>query len=83
MPEISRTSICPDCGRDLHVCRNCQFYAPGQHYDCHETVDEPVRNKERANFCDYFKPRKDFAATSTGSGETSKARDAFAALFGN
>ena len=85
MPEgtIYRDSTCPSCGADLHSCINCKFYAPGSHYDCHETIEEPVRDKERSNFCDFFKP----AVTSTGTGlaggtdKAQKARDAFNALF--
>ncbi|WP_027728320.1 hypothetical protein [Treponema sp. C6A8] len=87
MPEgtIYRDSTCQNCGADLHSCINCKFYAPGSHYDCHETIEEPVRDKERSNFCDFFKP----AVTGTSSGlaggtpadKAQKARDAFNALF--
>ena len=85
MPEgtIYRDSTCPSCGADLHSCINCKFYAPGSHYDCHETIEEPVRDKDRSNFCDFFKP----AVTGTGTGpacgddKAQKARDAFNALF--
>lgn len=50
-----RDSTCPDCGADLHVCRGCAFYSPESHFDCRETVDELVSDKERANFCEHFK----------------------------
>ena len=40
--EVYRTTVCADCGADLHSCINCKYYAPGSHYDCHETVDELV-----------------------------------------
>ena len=59
---IPRSAECPFCHADLHSCRNCQFYSPGSHYDCHETVEEPVRDKERANFCGSFKPRLHFSS---------------------
>lgn len=78
---ITRLSTCGYCGRDLHSCVNCKFYSPGSHYDCHETIDELVEDKEKANFCDYFS----VAEISGGAGtddKASKARDAFAALFG-
>ena len=84
--EIYRSSTCPACGADLHACKNCQFYAPGNHYDCHETVDEEVRDKERANFCDSFRAKKTFDGTAGGAkadDAAAKARDAFASLFGN
>lgn len=83
IPDITiyRDTVCPDCGADLHSCVNCTFYAPGSHYDCHETIEEPVRDKESSNFCDFFK-----AAVISGKGFSSgdksqKARDAFNALF--
>ncbi|MCR5253585.1 MAG: hypothetical protein K6C98_07715 [Treponema sp.] len=83
--SIYRDSICPNCGADLHSCINCKFYASGSHYDCHETIEEPVRDKDRSNFCDFFMP----AVIGTGSGlaggtpadKAQKARDAFNALF--
>jgi hypothetical protein len=52
--RIYRNTVCPECGKDLKICLNCKFYEPGAHWDCRETVPEPVREKDRANFCDYF-----------------------------
>lgn len=82
--SIYRTSTCPECGADLHCCRNCRFYAPGAHFDCHETVDELVADKEEANFCDSFSPKADFSGGNNQSGDSAKkARDAFNSLFGS
>ena len=87
MPEgtIYRDSTCPSCGADLHSCINCKFYAPGSHYDCHETIEEPVRDKDRSNFCDFFKPAvigTDAGLTGgTPTDKAQKARNAFNALF--
>jgi len=52
--KIYRSSTCPVCGKDLKICLNCRFYTPGSHWDCLETISEPVRDKESANFCDFF-----------------------------
>lgn len=52
---ITRSEECPRCLRPVRCCRNCRFYAPGSHWDCHETVPEQVFDKERSNFCDYFR----------------------------
>ncbi len=46
--------LCLQCGKDLHVCKNCRFYKPGVYRDCAETVPEAVTDKERGNFCEYF-----------------------------
>jgi hypothetical protein len=45
-----------DCGADLHVCKNCEFYDPKVYNECRETSADVVREKERANFCEYFQP---------------------------
>ncbi|WP_318661136.1 hypothetical protein [uncultured Treponema sp.] len=90
--NITRSSTCPDCGRDLHTCINCRFYSPGSHYDCHETIDELVKDKEKSNFCDFFKvnssigksasPDLNSAYKGTSQDDkAAKARAAFDALF--
>ena len=66
--------------RPLRCCKNCEFYAPGAHWDCRETVPEQVVDKERGNFCDYFRAR----AVTTGRVATKKqtsSRADFDALF--
>ena len=54
--DYQRESECPQCRKQTHVCRNCGFYEPGRPNDCQEPIAEPVRDKDRANFCDYFDP---------------------------
>lgn len=78
--QINRSSVCSDCGADLHCCRNCRFYDQGSHYDCHETVDEEVRDKERANFCDWFSPNA-ISGTHGGAEASLAAKNAFNSLF--
>ena len=51
---VGRRDECPHCGTDLRACRQCRFfdlYAPNQ---CREPQAEPVVDKEKANFCDFF-----------------------------
>ncbi|HAK69718.1 MAG: hypothetical protein J5930_06405 [Treponema sp.] len=78
---ISRSSECPECHTDLHSCRNCEYYEPGSHYDCHETVEESVSDKERANFCDSFKVKRDWEFVSSKKSKAQDAKAAFDALF--
>ncbi|MBR0031519.1 MAG: hypothetical protein IJP61_04465 [Treponema sp.] len=78
--QIHRSSTCPFCGADLHSCVNCSFYSPGSHYDCHETVEELVKDKDKANFCGFFSVAKNFNSASSED-KAQKARDAFNALF--
>lgn len=54
--DYQRESECPSCHKPTHVCRNCRFYEPGRPNDCQEPIAEPVRDKQRANFCDYLEP---------------------------
>ncbi len=53
---VSRRDACPSCRADLHACVQCEFYAPGAYNDCREPQAERVIDKERSNFCDYFRP---------------------------
>lgn len=54
---LSREAECPKCRAYQHCCRLCRFYNPRLTSQCDEERAEEVRNKEGANFCDWFKPR--------------------------
>lgn len=78
-----RSTFCPSCGKDVRVCKNCTFFDPTAHWQCRETVPEEVRDKERANFCDYFRLGTN-PVTPGGAVEDTKkkdARNAFDSLF--
>ncbi|OGQ90913.1 MAG: hypothetical protein A2289_26885 [Deltaproteobacteria bacterium RIFOXYA12_FULL_58_15] len=49
--KVMRDNECPHCRLDMRSCKNCQYYDPGAHNDCRETIAEYVPEKERANFC--------------------------------
>ncbi len=72
--EVYRSSTCPSCKRDLKICLNCRFYSPGAHWDCSESIDEPVRDKDRANFCTFFSFR-DSPLKSAGSAQSQEAKE--------
>lgn len=78
---VYRATVCPSCGKDLKICLNCKFYSPGSHYDCRETILEPVRDKERANFCDHFQPGSNYKEGSGRLEKESSAKKAFGNLF--
>jgi len=46
---------CPRCRFDLHVCLNCVFYDEGKANKCRESQADYVKDRERANYCDYFR----------------------------
>jgi hypothetical protein len=54
---VTRNDSCPKCLADLRCCRGCRFFDPYSRYQCRETIDAPVSNKEKANFCDWFQMR--------------------------
>jgi hypothetical protein len=58
---------CPQCDSDLHACRNCRHYDLAKHNQCTETQAEWVRDKEAANYCDYFSPSAVSRAGALGS----------------
>jgi hypothetical protein len=81
--RIYRSSSCAACGKDLKICRNCRFYSAGAHWDCLESIQDPVNDKERANFCEFFQFRETRGPGSSPSAEgKKKARDELRKLFG-
>ena len=70
IPELGRgrQDVCPGCGRDVHSCRNCFNHDRNYNNECKESQAERVVDKEKSNFCDWWKPR-------AGSGGTAVARE--------
>lgn len=64
----------------------CSFYLPGAHWDCRETVDAQVPDKEKRNFCEWFSPDPRYRTAGAGRPEARSAADsaksAFDSLFG-
>lgn len=73
---LSRRDQCPSCSADLHVCKMCVSYDSGVSRQCREDGAEDVKEKERPNFCDWFKP----SAKAFEPDRKSAAEDAAAAL---
>jgi hypothetical protein len=78
---LRRLDECRHCHAELHVCKLCEWYSVSVAKHCRETIAEEVKDKERANFCDYFKPRED-AYSTTSTDAASKAQAELDALFG-
>lgn len=57
---------CYKCNSDLHVCLTCAHHDKAAYNECREPQADVVREKDRANFCDYYSP-------SGKSGESSNA----------
>jgi len=54
--KVFRQDVCPNCDIYLHCCLNCRFYDKLAAHECKESQARWVRDKEAANFCDYFEP---------------------------
>jgi len=79
---LSRRDQCPSCRVDLHVCLMCVHYDPHVVEQCTEDDALDVREKARANFCDYFTPNENAYVPGRMS-EEQKAQAQLDALFGS
>lgn len=78
--KLGRKDECPACGADLRCCMNCTFYDRAAAKQCKEPVAEAVKEKARANFCDYFSFAESRPGTPPGAG-AGNARKALDDLF--
>ena len=78
---LLRLEECPKCRAELHVCRMCVDYDTRLAKHCREPTAEEVRDKEHANFCDFFTPRP-AAYIAPNTGEVEQARAELDRLFG-
>jgi hypothetical protein len=76
--EIGRRDECPFCHADLHCCLNCRFYDRAAPKQCREPKADLVREKDKANFCDFFVFSDRTAAPAN---DASRARAALDDLF--
>ena len=74
--KINREETCVQCGKYIHCCLNCRFYHPDAHHQCKEPVAEWVRDKEVANFCDYFEPNEKKSSWSSISSTNNASQKA-------
>ena len=79
---LSRRDQCPECDADLLVCKMCVHFDKTVPRQCREDGAEDVTDKDRPNFCDWFKPSAS-AFDPDAKSEADAAKDALAALFGN
>ncbi|MBI5889004.1 MAG: hypothetical protein HZB82_09930 [Deltaproteobacteria bacterium] len=72
-----RGDACFFCGADLKACLNCAFHDRDAGSECREPMAEPVKDKDRSNFCDYFQFREGTAADSPAADPMEKLRGLF------
>ena len=79
---LSRRDHCPECTAELHVCKMCRYFDAQVPRQCREDDAEDVTEKERVNFCDWFKP-SDSAFDPDRKSSAAEAQQALADLFGD
>lgn len=79
---FSRREECSVCKADQHVCMLCKEYDPMVSNACREDRADFILEKEKANFCDYFKPRPN-AYQRKDHHAAADARAKLADLFGD
>jgi hypothetical protein len=78
---LRRLDECPKCRAELHACRMCVDYDTRVAKHCREPTAEEVRDKQAANFCDHYKPRR-AAYTPPDSAALEHSRSELERLFG-
>jgi hypothetical protein len=78
---LARLDECPHCGIQVHVCRMCIYFDLAVARSCLEDGADDVKEKDRPNFCDFFRPRTD-AFDSEFTAADRKAGGELEQLFG-
>ena len=77
---LARDAECESCGGDLRCCINCRHYDTAYNNSCRETQADPVVEKHRRNFCEFFSfTREPFV--KGGSSRADEARKKLEGLF--
>src|SRR5258705_12252128 len=80
-PPVPRDAECESCGRDVRCCLNCRHHDPAYNNECRETMADPVPEKGRRNFCEYFAPGRDRPRASDQAKRSADARARLESLF--
>lgn len=76
---LGRRAECPACGAELHVCRLCRHFDKAKAKQCREMAADEIKDKTRANFCEWFQARPGAYSDASGPGGNRAALDS---LFG-
>jgi len=77
---LTRRDLCPECGVELHCCRMCVHFDPKAPSQCREDDAEDVKEKELANFCEWFNPSES-AFDPHQKSEADQALESLEAMF--
>jgi len=84
-PHPPFRAVCEECEAYIYCCLNCMDYDPTASGRCRLRTVDPVRLKDRPNFCEEFryKHRPNDWTPEGGTDKVQSARDKFNALFGD
>ena len=55
--KVFRNDECPHCMAALRCCRGCRHFDPTRRFQCRESIEYNVADKEKPNLCDFFQMR--------------------------
>jgi len=76
---VGRKAACPHCRADLRCCLNCTHHESAAYNQCRESQMDRVLEKDRSNFCEYFRFRE--GGPRTAPKPAAPARDQLDLLF--
>jgi hypothetical protein len=81
--QPGRSETCPVCRIDLRVCLNCTHYDRSAAQQCRERRAEPVLDKDKGNFCEFFDLKSRVWQGASDKSREDEARAKLKALFGD
>lgn len=82
--QPGRSETCHQCNADMRVCKNCTHYSISHAHQCKERRAEPVHEKDKGNFCEWFElARREFSGGDQDKSREDKARDDLKKLLGD
>ncbi len=79
-----RSDVCPQCKSELRVCKNCARYDERAAYECAEPKADPIPDKERSNFCEWFSfAKRKYVPNLSAQARAQAARDQLKKLLGD
>ena len=57
--KIPKSEECYHCYASLRCCKMCSFYDQSSYNECKEPMADRIVDKDKANFCDFFKLKSD------------------------
>lgn len=51
---VDPSGACPQCGFELHSCKQCMYFDPSAKFECRQPVTERVQRKDQKNTCTFY-----------------------------